>query len=288
MLFRIAHQTHYRYSQPVYLVPHEIRLRPRCDWSQRLVDFALDIDPEPAGIAYNLDAEGNATTRVWFEGRHPQLCVALRTTVETLRANPFEFLLEASFDELCAGYGAARTAVLAPYLLQRYASGPVVDLGRELARQAGGQVLPFLLGLNAHVYNSHRSEIRLEGGPLPAEETLVRGRGSCRDLTVLFMEVCRSMGLAARFVSGYQAGDPDQQERHMHAWAEVYLPGAGWRGYDPSLGLAVADAHVAVAAGAQAEAAQPLVGTFIRGEDVKSKLEVSIELDATLTSDVIS
>ena len=171
MLFHIAHQTRYRYSQPVYPVPHEIRLRPRCDWSQRLVDFALDIDPAPAGIAYNLDAEGNAATRVWFEGRHPQFCVALRTTVETLRVNPFEFLLEASFDELSAGYGEARTAVLAPYLLRGDTSEPVVELGGELARQAGGQVLPFLKGLNAYIYQSHQAEIRLEGGPLAAEET---------------------------------------------------------------------------------------------------------------------
>ncbi|MEE2871411.1 MAG: transglutaminase-like domain-containing protein [Candidatus Latescibacterota bacterium] len=91
--------------------------------------------------------------------------------------------------------------------------------------------------------------MRLEGRPMAAAETLARVRGACRDLAVLFIVICRTLGLAARFVSGYRAGAQNQQERYMHAWAEVYLPGAGWRGWDPSLGLAVAGAHVAVAMG---------------------------------------
>ena len=281
MLFQIVHQTRYRYSQPVSLEPHEIRLRPRCDWSQRLLDFALDIEPEPAGIAHNLDAEGNAVARAWFAGLHSELCIATRATVETLRTNPFEFVLAPDFAALPAKYGAAAAAVLAPYRRSPgEMAGSVRALGLELMEQADGQVVPWLQALSGHIYATYTSEVRLSGDPLAAEETLARRRGACRDLAVLFIEVCRSLGLAARFVSGYQAGDPKPGERYMHAWAEVYLPGAGWRGWDPSAGLAVADAYVAVATGGQPQAAQPLVGHF-RGEGVRAVSDASIQLEAT-------
>ena len=280
MLFQIVHQTRYRYSQPVSLELHEIRLRPRCDWSQRLLDFALDIEPEPAGIAHNIDAEGNAVARAWFADFHSELCIAMRATVETLCTNPFEFLLAPDFASLPAKYGAAEAAVLTPY---RRPASDIADavraLGLELMDQTDGQVVPCLQALSKHIYETYTGEVRLAGPPLAAEETLARRRGACRDLAVLFIEVCRSLGLAARFVSGYQAGDPKQGERYMHAWAEVYLPGAGWRGWDPSAGLAVADAHIAVATGGQADAAQPLVGHF-RGEGVRAVSDVSLQLEA--------
>ena len=281
MLLQIVHQTRYRYSQPVFLEPHEIRLRPRCDWSQRLLDFALDIEPEPVGVAHNLDAEGNAVARAWFADLHSELCIATRATVETLCTNPFEFLLAPDFASLPAKYDADAAAVLAPY--RRSASevaGSVRALGLELMDQTDGQVVPWLQALNGHIYTTYTSEVRLVGPPLAAAETLARRQGACRDLAVLFIEVCRSLGLAARFVSGYQAGDPKPGERYMHAWAEVYLPRAGWRGWDPSTGLAVGDAHVAVATGGQADAAQPLVGHF-RGEGVRAVLDASIQLEAT-------
>lgn len=281
MLLQIVHQTRYRYSQPVFLKLHEIRLRPRCDWSQRLLDFALDIEPEPVGMAHNLDAEGNAVARAWFADLHSELCIATRATVETLCTNPFEFLLAPDFVSLPAKYGAAEAAVLAPYRRPASeAAGSVRALGLELMDQTDGQVVPWLQALNGHIYTTYTGEVRLAGPPLAAAETLARRRGACRDLAVLFIEVCRSLGLAARFVSGYQAGDPKQGERYMHAWAEVYLPGAGWRGWDPSTGLAVADAHVAVATGGQADAAQPLVGHF-RGEGVRAVSDVSLQLEAT-------
>jgi len=107
---------------------------------------------------------------------------------------------------------------------------------------------------------------------------LRRKEGACRDLAVLFMDICRSLGLAARFVSGYKYS-PDTPDQHeLHAWAEVYLPGAGWRGYDPSWGLAVADHHVALAAGPAPQDAMPVTGTF-RGTDVLSSLDYSVEIE---------
>ena len=283
MLFQIVHKTRYRYSRPVFLDPHEIRMRPRCDGSQRLLDFQIEIEPEPVGVAHNLDAEGNAVTRAWFAKSHAELYIVTRSTVETLRANAFEFLLAADFAGLPARYGEAETAVLKPCMQQGDPADEIIELGQRLSGQAEGQVLPFLRALNGHIYTSLQTEVRLEGGPLPARETLARGRGACRDLAVLFIAVCRALGLAARFVSGYQAGDQNQSERYMHAWAEVYLPGAGWRGWDPSLGLAVADGHVAVAAGSEANAAQPLVGHF-RGEGIKADLEASIQLETNRVS----
>jgi transglutaminase-like putative cysteine protease len=278
MLFQIVHRTRYCYDGPVYFDPHEVRLRPRCDWSQRVLDFRLEIEPEPASIAHNLDADGNLVARAWFAGAHKTLRITTHATVETLRSNPFDFLLSDDFAVLPAKYAAEEAAALVPFRQTGVVFGPVLELGRELLRQTEGKPLLFLRSLNGHIYTSLKTEVRLEGRPLAAEETLARGRGACRDLAVLFVAVCRAVGLAARFVSGYQAGVQKQQERYMHAWAEVYLPGAGWRAWDPSLGLAVADAHVAVAVGGEAGAALPLIG-HIRGENIKAELEASIQLE---------
>ncbi len=122
--------------------------------------------------------------------------------------------------------------------------------------------------------------IREHGAPRPGEDTLARKEGSCRDLTLLFIEACRSLGIAARFVSGYHAGAPDQGPRYLHAWAEVYLPGAGWRGYDPSHGLAVAQQHVAIAAAATPQLAAPVSGK-VRGDDFTSSLEAQIDIQVS-------
>ena len=116
---------------------------------------------------------------------------------------------------------------------------------QHLIEKAAGNSLDFLVLLNTAIYENFTVEIRDDGPPLPPVVTMERKQGSCRDFAVLFIAACRSVGLAARFVSGYQEGDPDMVQRHLHAWAEVYIPGAGWRGYDPTHGLAVADKELA-------------------------------------------
>lgn len=117
--------------------------------------------------------------------------------------------------------------------------------------------------------------------PLRPEEKLKRGEGACRDIAELFVEICRSAGLAMRFVSGYASDDP-KNKRYMHAWAEVYLPGPGWRGYDPSAGEAVTDRHVAVAAGLNYENAAPVIGTYSGEAD---GVELSYETTLTTAAD---
>jgi transglutaminase-like putative cysteine protease len=153
----------------------------------------------------------------------------------------------------------------------------VERFAKSIAGQSEHQTLRFLTGLNSEIYGSFRQVIREHGGPRRAEETLALKEGSCRDLTMLFVEACRCLGIAARFVSGYHSEAPKEGPRYLHAWAEVYLPGAGWRGYDPSHALAVAEHHVAVAAAATPQLAAPVSGA-VRGDDVTSSLEANIEI----------
>jgi transglutaminase-like putative cysteine protease len=126
----------------------------------------------------------------------------------------------------------------------------------------GGDAQAFVLELTRILHQRFPRVIREHGDPWDSPVTLERGEGSCRDLAVLYMAVARSQGFAARFVSGYNTVPGENDVHDLHAWAEVYLPGGGWRGFDPTIGMAVADRHIAVAAGALAEQAAPVSGTY--------------------------
>jgi len=276
MHFRIEHRTHYCYSSPIFLEPHEVRLRPRGDWRQRLLAFDLTTMPEADGCAHNIDAEGNDVAQLWFSGQHSELVVAVSSEVFIADLNPFAFLLDPAFAHLPCVYTGQAAILLARYLV---ASAPcsVAELGRELVAQADGRLLPFLSELCQYIRENIQYEIRLEGDALLAVDTLSERRGACRDMALLFIEVCRSQGLAARFISGYQAGDLVTGQRYMHAWAEVYLPGGGWRGYDPSLGLAVSDRHLVLATAVRPADAQPIIGRF-RGT-VQTQMQVDLHIE---------
>ncbi len=277
MRFDISHQTDYHYSRPVFLEPHLLRIRPRTDWSQRLITFDLQILPEPAGCARLVDLDGNDTTQPWFSDTHDHMCIIAHSVVETLRQDPFAYLLDADADHLPPLYGEQKSQ-LQSYLLDDGIDPSVQDLAGSVQQEAGPNTARFLSLLNQRVYQLCPTEIRLEGDPLTPAQTLARGGGACRDVAVLFMAACRSVGLAARFTSGYVAGAL-QQERFLHAWAEAYLPGAGWRGYDPSLGLVVADRHVALASGPTAAATRPFSGRF-RG-DAEATMTVDLQIHSS-------
>jgi len=280
VIFRIHHSTFYSFTKPVFLEPHILRLRPRCDAFQRLDEYDLQVDPAPAGRSDGYDTHGNNATVMWFDELTSRLEIHCRATVETLRPNPFDFLLIApETANLPVEYPMADQDALALY--RRAAGGRgVSEMAESLLEKADGDTLAFIGELNNRLYRDWDVVIREEGDPLEPAETLKRGEGSCRDLTVLFMAVCRAVGIACRFVSGYQEGDPDQDERYMHAWPEVYLPGAGWRGYDPTHGLAVSDRHVALASGAQSVDAVPTHGSF-RGTRALSEMRVSLVIETS-------
>ena len=154
-----------------------------------------------------------------------------------------------------------------------------------MTQAAGRETIPFLTLLAEEIYRRLEYMLREHGDPWTPEETLINGKGSCRDSAMLFIDICRSVGIDARFVSGYCISDA-AEGGDMHAWAEVYLPGAGWRGFDPSRGLSVNDDYIAVAAGQLSQDAAPTFGSF-RGEAVSSMdAEISISVVDQKVSDM--
>ncbi len=234
--------------------------------------FSLHIEPRPAGTAETLDIEGNETLVAWFDGLTDCLVLEARTVVETLRDNPFDFLWLGD-RTLPMQYPPELRESLYPYL-QHSSVAALQQYAAEAAAGSKGDPQSFLLHLTNLIHDGCRYVVRPEGDPLPPEETLRRGEGACRDLAVLFVAICRELGVAARFVSGYGAAD-GVEENELHAWAEVYLPGGGWRGFDPSAGMAVADSHIAVAAGASPEHAAPVAGGF-RGSATSLPIETTL------------
>lgn len=284
MRYQITHQIRYRYDQPVLLAPHLLRLRPRCDNLQKLHQFHCQIDPLPPHQTDLVDLDGNAVSKIWFDSQPTDhLTIAATSEVETHCTNPFNFLLEPWAVTLPFDYPVLLSRQLQPYLMGQFggattAIDPVaIELAQQIWMASSGNVVSFLAELNQQIYQNCGYTLRETGSPYPPGITWAKRSGSCRDYTVLWMEVCRAVGLATRFVSGYQEGDLDQDDRHLHAWAEVYLPGAGWRGYDPTHGLAVADRHIALVASAHAKDTAPVTGT-LKTPGVASQMEYDLKI----------
>jgi transglutaminase-like putative cysteine protease len=224
-----------------------------------------------------MDAEGNPVRLAWFKGETEQLTVISSSEVRVRRRNPFDFIItEDEALKLPAAY-EKRPEILEPYRKPQARGGPVVTLARQLARAAQEETLPFLADTAKHL-SQFKMIVREDGPPLSARTTLTQRKGACRDLTVLFNELCRCQGLAARFVSGYWRGHGSVARRHLHAWSEVYLPGAGWVGYDPSTGMAVADDHVPLAAARDAKFTAPVEGLFA-GNDAEARMTWNLRIE---------
>ncbi|MEO6976591.1 MAG: transglutaminase family protein [Gallionella sp.] len=269
MLLKIIHRTSYHYSQPVFLEPFTVRLRPRSDASQTLRSYSITVTPNPSGISHCIELYGNNSETIWFSGLHENLLIEVHTLVETHHGNPFDFFVtDQAALTLPLEYQPQFARVLDHYLVREAGDSGLAAFAQEMLREAKHETIPFLNLLAEQIYQRLEYMLREQGDPWTACETLKLGKGSCRDFAILFIDICRSVGIAARFVSGYCVGD-DSAGGDMHAWAEVYLPGAGWRGFDPSRGLSVNDDYIAVAAGQLSRDAAPTFGSF-RGEAVSS------------------
>jgi transglutaminase-like putative cysteine protease len=276
MKISVTHSTIYRYDFPVYLEPHIFRLRPRTNSAQRLLAFDIQIAPMPAGTTECLDQDGNLALNAWFNAPTRELSVTSKFTVEMLRQNPFDYVIVGESLNLPLWYREPLCTALTPYRNDAHVSEAVKQYAKSTAESAQWNTLSFLVALTRQIFQSCRQVTRPYGPPWPSDQTLDSLEGSCRDLAVLFCDICRVMGIAARFVSGYECASADRSDSYLHAWAEVYLPGIGWRGYDPSRGLAVSNGHVAVAAGFDHDLASPVAGWYSGGS--RSQMEASVRL----------
>ncbi len=279
MRFRIQHSLHYRYAQPVFLEPHTLRLTPRQEAGQRLIQHSLRVEGAPQGRCEALDAYGNSTVVLWFDDLRQELDLAVAMEVETLRVNPFDWIItDPGALTLPVRYRPETAAALHPFL-EREGCDPLVEAwAAEQAAAVNHGTQAFLMALADTIHHGFHHVGRLEGDPLDPADTLAGRSGACRDTAMLYVAACRSQGLAARFVSGYSMHHPPEVTEHeLHAWAEVYVPGGGWRPYDPSLGLAVADGHVVLATAADHRLAAPVSGRY-RGTGVNSSLDYRVSL----------
>ncbi len=287
MFLRLTHLTRYDYSSPVSFAPHALYLRPRESSRQRLHEFALTVSPAARRIATN-DPLDNALDWAFFapEVVAPRLEFRSELMVETLDENPFDFFLRPAAFNFPFAYDEAERVALAPCLTLR-ADTPVADLRSWLAEHVpapSGETVQFLIALNRAVQQSLRYTRRDEAGIQSVAATLARRSGSCRDYAVFLIELCRLLGLAARFVSGYLHEPPDPMLVNplpptMHAWVEVYLPGGGWRGLDPTRGIFCNDAFIPVAHAAVAESVNPIQGSFYSSTPVTSQLTTVLTID---------
>lgn len=287
MFLRITHTTRYDYSQPVSFAPHAIYLRPRETPRQRLHQFDLTISPQARRVL-TTDPLDNALDWAYFDAAAPATRLEFRSDlmVETLDTNPFDFFLKPSAINFPVAYDEAERVALLPNLTLR------TDTSATQLRAWLAQNLPtpptdtvaYLTALNSAVRSALVYGRRDEEGIQSVGTTLARGGGSCRDYAVFFIELCRTLGIAARFVSGYLHEPPPPDMPNplppaMHAWAEVYLPGAGWRGLDPTRGIFCDDAFVPVAHAAIAESVSPTQGSFYGPAGVTSRLTTTLTVD---------
>jgi uncharacterized protein (DUF2126 family)/transglutaminase-like putative cysteine protease len=268
----LHHVTHYKYDRPIDLGPQTIRLRPAPHTRTPVLSYSLKVTPTNHFVNWQQDPQGNWLARYVFPEKATELKIEVDFTAQMTVVNPFDFFVESHAASFPFQYTNDLRTELAPYLATVEPGPLLAACLKEIPREADSTV-NFLVDLNAQLQKRIRYVIRMEPGIQTPEETLSSGSGSCRDSAWLLIQTLRHLGLAARFVSGYLIQlrpdiDPVEGPREvendftdLHAWAEVYLPGAGWIGFDVTSGMLTGEGHIPVAATPHYRTAAPVSGT---------------------------
>jgi transglutaminase-like putative cysteine protease len=264
--FKILHHTYYNFSAAVRLEPHTLLLRPREGHELRIESSTLEITP-PASLRWHRDVEDNSVAIATFDSPANQLMIKSEVIIQQYNQEPLDFLVADYAIHYPFAYTPEDRVVLSPYLKSPEPEADdlldqwVANIWKSDERI---QTYTLLQRMSTHINQALLYKIREEPGVQTASDTLSRGSGSCRDFAYLFMEAARHLGLASRFVSGYLHAPPSTANfGATHAWPEVYLPGAGWKGFDPTSGEIVGNNHIAVAVARLPESVPPIAGSFI-------------------------
>ncbi|WP_090728390.1 transglutaminase family protein [Neptunomonas qingdaonensis] len=275
--YKIIHRTYYNYTDIVTLGAHHLLLRPREGHDLRIESFVLKVTPD-AQIYWHRDVEDNSVAIANFTGPAQQLTVESEVIIQQYNESPLDFIVADYAINYPFSYTEGDQFLLSPYrVLPDQKTRELLNNWIFQVWKSGEQVQTYTLlqRLTETINKTLVYKVREEPGVQSAEETLSLGSGSCRDFALLFMEAVKCLGLASRFVSGYlHAPLMSSQIGSTHAWAEVYLPGGGWKGFDPTIGDIVGTDHIPVAVSRLAEAVPPISGSY--AGSAKSKLDVGV------------
>src|SRR5437867_2734320 len=284
---KLHHRTRYRYDRLVSLTPQIVRLRPAPHSRTPVTSYALRVAPQPHFLNWQQDPQSNWLARVVFPEKVDQLLLEVDLIAELAVQNPFDFFLEPAAERFPFEYEPWLERELRPFR-ELLPAGPLLAQRLAAVERTPRRTIDFLVDLNRELAAEIQYLIRLEPGVQTAEETLERRSGSCRDSAWLLVQMLRQLGFAARFVSGYLiqlqpderplegAAGPKRDFTDLHAWAEVYLPGAGWVGLDPTSGMLAAEGHIPLAATPDPSSAAPVSGGV---EDCEVQFEFAMDVE---------
>jgi transglutaminase-like putative cysteine protease len=275
MRFALVHRTSYRFDRAVGLAPHEIRLRPAPHAQLRIDAYALDVEPASRTLHWQQDPFANWVARLTFPDRASLLELRVELSGELVDVNPFNFFVDPAAAGFPFAYAPMVRHALAPYLDGSLACNETADRRDDLLAgwvdafratiTPGEETIGLLVRLNRQLRGDVDYVVREAQGVQGAAQTLALRSGSCRDSAWLLILILRRLGIAARFVSGYLlefAADGDERDvGSLHAWAEAFVPGAGWIGLDPTSGLLAAGGHIPLACAADPDMAATVTGT---------------------------
>ncbi|MGD9792703.1 MAG: transglutaminase family protein, partial [Acidimicrobiia bacterium] len=271
----IEHATRYQFDRPVRAFPHIVRLRPAPHCRTPITAYSLQVEPGDHFINWQQDPFGNHLARLVFPEPITELSFTVDLVADMTVINPFDFFVDEDARTYPFRYDRALARGLGPYFTPMDADGPllldwVADIGHEDIEPVN--IVDFLVEVNGRLHRDIAYSVRMEVGVQAPEHTLERGIGSCRDSAWLLVQILRRLGLAARFVSGYLVqlrtdvpaldgpAGPTSDFTDLHAWAEVFVPGAGWIGLDPTSGLMAGEGHIPLACTPEPDNAAPVTG----------------------------